>query len=186
MELQNGAIIFIIILLSFVLIGYAVYLIHADNVILKNKINEVYGNVSNLETNINNFFTQHVATTDEDEDEYEEIEYDNDETDYNKPSLDLFANSNEELEYLRNFQSKIQGDAIIKEIIDHDADTELDSEGETEHVHEEENEHEAPEISITEVPEKTKCPKILTHGKRKGEECEKPVSIGAHFCKLHL
>ena len=76
MELQNGAIVIIIIILSFILISYAIYLIYNENRELKKKLNEVYNNMNNLETNINNFFTQqqqlHEHDQDQDQEEYDE------------------------------------------------------------------------------------------------------------------
>jgi hypothetical protein len=191
MELQSGAIVIIIILLSFVLISYAIYLIYNENKQLKVKLNEVYNNMTNLETNITNLFTQHTER--ETEEAESELESDNESeeqfetftsTTTNKPSFEMFGNSSEELEYLKQIQNTIQqGNKIqeLEEIADND-----ESEVEESEVLEAPEEIEQPEIKIN-IPSKSKkCSKILTHGKRKDQECNRPVTDNNDVCKLHL
>lgn len=193
MELQSGAIVIIIILLSFVLISYAIYLIYNENKQLKVKLNEVYNNMTNLETNITNLFTQHTERETEEAESESELESDNESeeqfetftsTTTNKPSFEMFGNSSEELEYLKQIQNTIQqGNKIqeLEEIADND-----ESEVEESEVFEAPEEIEQPEIKIN-IPSKSKkCSKILTHGKRKDQECNRPVTDNNDVCKLHL
>jgi hypothetical protein len=188
MELQNGAIVIIIIILSFILISYAIYLIYSENIELKKKINEVYNNMSNLETNITNFFTQqlHDQHEEESEDDQDDQESEDEEDELisfntNKPSLEMFGNSSEELEYLKQFQNKIQQGTI--EEIEENEQEEIDENQENEEENKEENEE---EIKINISSKNKKCSKILTHGKRKDQECNRPVTGKNDFCKLHL
>ena len=193
MELQNGAIVIIIIILSFILISYAIYLIYSENIELKKKINEVYNNMSNLETNITNFFTQqeqlhnHEESEDEESEDDQESEDEEDELisfNTNKPSLEMFGNSSEELEYLKQFQNKIQQGTI--EEIEENEQEEIDENQENEENEENKEENEQEEIKINISSKNKKCSKILTHGKRKDQECNRPVTGKNDFCKLHL
>lgn len=188
MELQSGAIVIIIIILSFVLITYAIYLIYNENKQLKVKLNEVYNNMTNLETNISNFFTQTQEHEDEheNEDEHnidEEMDSESDEElivfdTTNKPSFEMFGNSSEELEYLKQIQNSIQQGKI--EEIDEEPE-ETDETDETQDIVEPQE-----EIKINIPSKNKKCSKILTHGKRKDQECNRPVSDNNDVCKLHL
>lgn len=195
MELQSGAIVIIIILLSFVLISYAIYLIYNENKLLKGKLNELYNNMNNLETNIKNIFTQDTEDHDHENEEHEEneseedkdhdseINSDSDEevtfetygTTTSKPSFEMFGNSSEELEYLKQIQNTIQQGNKIEEI---EETEETEETGEQEEV--------SPEIKINIPSKNKKCTKILTHGKRKDQECNRPVSDQNDVCKLHL
>ena len=189
MELQSGAIVIIIILLSFVVISYAIYLIYNENKQLKVKLNEVYNNMTNLETNITNLFTQHTEGDTEhpesDEESEPESETESEEqlefetftsTATSKPSFEMFGNSSEELEYLKQIQNTIQ-QGKIEEIAE-------DLQDEMEEI--EETEIEQPEIKINIPSKNKKCSKILTHGKRKDQECNRPVTDNNDVCKLHL
>lgn len=196
MELQSGAIVIIIILLSFVLISYAIYLIYNENKLLKGKLNELYNNMNNLETNIKNIFTQEDTEIEHDHDEEEneneseeseedlnqesgnesddeEITFETYNTTTNKPSFEMFGNSSEELEYLKQIQNTIQQGNKIEEIPEDTEETE-------------EPEEVSPEIKINIPSKNKKCTKILTHGKRKDQECNRPVSDNNDVCKLHL
>ena len=83
----------------------------------------------------------------------------------------MFGNSSEELEYLKQFQNKIQQGTL--EVIE-----------ENEEGNDEENEKEPIKINISQ--KNKKCPKILTHGKRKDQECARNVSENEEYCKLHV
>lgn len=205
MELQNGAIVIIIIILSFILISYAIYLIYSENKELKKKLNEVYNNMNNLETNITNLFSQQQENDNDDEDQESNLsESEEDEHEHqlisfntNKPSLEMFGNSSEELEYLKQFQNKIQ-QGIIEEIDDEDDVVQEDDEVEQEDdeveqeddnvVQEDDNvvQEIKEEIKINISSKNKKCGKILTHGKRKDQECNRHVTGSNDVCKLHL
>lgn len=175
MELQNGAIIFVIILLSFVLISYAVYLIYTENLILKNKVNEVFTNMNNMETNLNNIFSGTIQPNlpiqqdvhehgDElsEEDIGEDIETDT-EFESDEEFDEIYSSGcNEPLPYIEEIETELE--------------TELETQPQTE--------IEPLTISLG-SDSFVSCSKILTHGKRKGQTCDKKVVGDDLYCKLH-
>ena len=183
MEIHSSAVIVIIIITIFILIIYAISLIYNENKDLKTKLNTLYTSIDNIETNMNGLFsslTKHDLDTnldldeDLDEDIDEDLEEDFEEEDFEEEDLEeeklieLFSQSKNEL---KKHENKIYEIHDIEEV-------------------DETNQEFKPELEIDEIQlevnKDTFCEKILTNGKRKGEECKRKTTENSVFCGLHL
>ena len=191
MEFTNiNAVVIITLLLLIVCISYVIYFMYYRIEDLKTDVDKIYNSETNkrltdIEEKINSFESDAEYVDDEEELEDEE-EYDEDEDEdeelnelgvvglkkrLENNTFDQFIMNSEQLQHLQNLQNEIQG-TNLEEIPEED-------EVEEDIVHEEDF---PIEFSKTEP---SKCKKLLTIGKNKGNECLKDAIHGSEFCKSH-
>lgn len=103
------------------------------------------------------------------------------------PSFEIFGSSNEELEHLQNLQMQIEGKVGKLEEIIEESEPEYPEHLETTlDVIENQNPSVVSINLMDDEPVSKTCEKQLSHGKRKGELCNKKTFESGNFCKLHL
>jgi FtsZ-interacting cell division protein ZipA len=206
MELQTSSILILILITIVVLIVYGIYLVFSETNRIKKDSKSLEEKIENLDKSLTSVIQDEIKkikdaeTLSEDPeddvwDDFEDEESENELFSVLKsknntfaPSFEIFGSSNEELEHLQNLQMQIQGKSDKIEELDEEPEYPEHITGDAEELVEDEHEeHEAISINIPDEEPQTKtCEKQLSHGKRKGELCNKKTFESGNFCKLHL
>lgn len=188
----NSSVKYIIIVLSFIIVGYTIFLLYKDSMNIRNEVVKLKNDIAVFSDTIK----QYKILIDENSNDDDDDVYKKSKSWDNNNILDQLLLGSEQLQNLHQLQSEIEeGTNKVSEIEEYNSDSESSQNSDDEkQEHDEsqndtssvcENQDEEEDTNISFVSKKKKCESILKSGKNKGSNCGRDSYDNTQFCKIH-